>query len=155
MESMTKQWPDKQHVIVIDGAPTHRPFGPGFRDPSSGKMRFTEATEEKPVTLKAWLEELGLWNEGYSYTRKGKGGKKLKMRRAEAEELLRQSAAFLAQRMAVEELGRKFGVLVVFLPCAHPMLNPIEKLWRMMKNMVRRLNGPTKEDLGKLIDEVL
>jgi hypothetical protein len=39
------------------------------------------------------------------------------------------------------ELGKAFGVDVIFLPVAHPELNPIELMWARVKGTIRRNNS--------------
>lgn len=44
--------------------------------------------------------------------------------------------------MALEELARKFSnIAVIFLPPCSPVLNPIERFWRLIKAFVRKCNG--------------
>jgi transposase len=45
------------------------------------------------------------------------------------------------EKFAVVELGRQFDVDVIFLPVAHPILNPIEAVWGVAKNVLRRHNA--------------
>ena len=37
-------------------------------------------------------------------------------------------------------MGAKYGIEVIFLPIAHPELNPIEKVWDVIKNIVKSRN---------------
>lgn len=41
----------------------------------------------------------------------------------------------------VVRLGQRFGIKVIFSPVAHPELNPIEKIWAYVKNIVEQRNG--------------
>ena len=41
----------------------------------------------------------------------------------------------------IDALAASFGIQVVFLPVAHPELNPIEKAWAICKNIVKSRNG--------------
>jgi hypothetical protein len=77
------------------------------------------------------------------------------MLKGEAMDILLKTPQFLQQRLAVERLAEKHGCLVLFLPCASPVLNPIERFWRLIKHHVRRRNGVSKAELGDLIDEYL
>lgn len=74
-----------------------------------------------------------------------------KMSVKEARDILFGTREFIDQRMAVEALAEKYNVIVLFLPCASPVLNPIERLWRLIKNEVRRKNGVSKAELHDII----
>ena len=41
----------------------------------------------------------------------------------------------------VQRLAEEFGIKVVYLPVAHPELNPIKKVWGAIKNIVMSRNG--------------
>ena len=41
----------------------------------------------------------------------------------------------------VVRLAGEFGIATVFLPVAHPELNPIESIWGVAKHIVRERNG--------------
>jgi transposase len=44
------------------------------------------------------------------------------------------------EERAIDELAKKFNIILVYLPVAHPMLNPIEDIWGHIKPIVRRQN---------------
>ena len=51
----------------------------------------------------------------------------------------------------VERLVRSVGAEVRFLPAYSPDLNPIEKMWSKIKNVLRSLEARTPEQLGEAI----
>lgn len=52
----------------------------------------------------------------------------------EVWDILLHSDAFSAPRFSVEKPTDQSGCFVLFLPTAHPMLNPIERFWRFIKS---------------------
>jgi hypothetical protein len=49
-------------------------------------------------------------------------------------------------RFKVEELAEVYGIKILFLPVAHPELNPIELMWAQMKQQVRKYNVTFKTE---------
>lgn len=82
---------------------------------------------------------------------RGDGGNVLTKR--EALDIILRSDHFARQKLAVQRLAEDVGggkILVLFLPCAHPVLNPIEKVWRAMKSNLVRINGVTQKGIENL-----
>jgi transposase len=52
-------------------------------------------------------------------------------------------------------LIRQAGAQVLFLPAYSPDLNPIEKMWSKIKNILRRLEARTQESLTAAIGQAL
>lgn len=140
-------------VVVIDGARTHLTFPEGRFDAKLANLK--KSTDKKPQTLENWMKKHKIWNKGKSPTRTTKRGYQAALQLKEAREIVQEHPAYLAQLLACEEVAKRHGGLVLCLPAGHPMLNPIELLWRNMKNHIRRMNGPTKEELGQVIDATL
>ena len=101
-------------------------------------MNMNKSTEERPITLNDKLKELNLWSPG--------------LRLEEARKRLLETDEFKNQKMAIEALAERHGCLVMFLPCAHPVLNPIERYWRLVKMTARKANSPTQSKLAEIID---
>ena len=149
-DAIRKQEKDKIPVVVIDGAGIHRGLGDNSMRPK--QMNLNKKKDGHPETLVQALKRLKLYGDGKSKTREGKNGTMKKMSKDEAIEILLASDAFLSQDMEVEVVAREKEGLVLFLPCAHPVLNPIERFWRLVKNDARQRNGISKEELGELVD---
>ena len=114
-----------------DGAGTHRTMEAGSWEPA--KMNMNKSTEERPVTLNDKLKELNIWSPGLCLE--------------EARKRLLETDEFKNQKMAIEALAERYECLVMFLPCAHPVLNPIERYWRLVKMTARKANSPPNRSL--------
>ena len=115
--------PFKTVVCVVDGARTHTTFGSHSLKPKT-TMNLYKITETKPHCLKEELQRLKLWP---------KGGLNMK----EACKVFETTITFMAQRSEFEELCEAFGCIGIYLPNSHPIFNPIERLWRAMKEEFR------------------
>ena len=135
-KAMADQYPNIIKVLVIDGAGTHRMMEEGSWNPHA--MNLKKPSPDKPITMHAKLQELGINHVGLT--------------RDKAMEILLNRPEFIKQRLAVEAIAEHYGCFVLFLPCAHPVLNPIERYWRLVKCKVRAKNGPTKGELATIID---
>lgn len=132
-----KQTPDKKVVLLVDGARTHTTFSSHAKKPYT-TMNMYKPTEKKPHTLKGELQKLDLWP---------KDGVVMK----EAAKLFEKTPTYLSQRCEFEELCEELGCIGIFLPNSHPILNPIERLWRGIKEQFRREAVKSLEALKKVI----
>ena len=41
-------------------------------------------------------------------------------------------------KFVISEVAKKHGVKILFLPVAHPELNPIELVWARLKDFIRK-----------------
>jgi transposase len=107
-------------VLILDQAPYHRVLTPATRPPKSNL---------KKADLIDWMlshqdprsrEELQL------ITR--------------AELMQEAKMRVPAPVYEIQELATPYDVEILWLPVAHPMMNPIELLWAQIKNDIRRKN---------------
>jgi len=104
-------------VIVIDGARTHTTYSPTspFSKPISAWTKVPTAKNNGQSVFSTYL--------GDDYDES--------MTREQLGQRVRQSARFLSEPLAVEEVAAQYGAFVLVLPNATPQWNPLEKLWRM------------------------
>ena len=133
--------PFKKVVVVIDGARTHTTFSSSSMKPQV-TMNLYKATNEKPHTLKSELKKLDLWPTG---------GLSLK----EASEIFQSTVLYLTQRSEFEELCEDMDCIGLYLPNSHPILNPIERLWRGIKEKFRHKGIKSMASLKEEIENVL
>ena len=55
--------------------------------------------------------------------------------------LFRKTSIYLLQRSEFEELCEDLDCIGLYMPNSHPIFNPIERLWRGIKEKYRRLRG--------------
>jgi len=126
-----KQWPQKKIVVVADGSRTHKKC-------SAAHVRLCDVplkTSERAVGLKDVLLELGLMErlEEQKTLRQEESGKKRVASHGLAKDLFVSSEYCWRQPCLAEELAAEYGAYLVIMPNSHPVLNPIERVWRHLK----------------------
>jgi hypothetical protein len=122
--------PGQVVVLVVDGARTHTTL-PGGRDGVSINLF------AGPNNLKDLLTSVGKWDDSYSL--------------AEARELWGSLPESRGRWSEAEEIAERLGAILLYLPLAHPYINPIEMLWRAMKVHYRKF--PTR-DMRAMLDAI-
>ena len=137
-----QQWMDEEvfprlplfSVMVLDRAPYH--------------MVLTDET--RPVRSAMNKAEICEWLKAHGDPTTIEAN----MRMLKKDLYAKAKAMTPAPKTKIEEIGEQYGVKVIFLPVAHPELNPIELQWANMKRYVRHNNKDfTTMSVIKLIRE--
>ena len=137
--------------MVFDGAPSHRVMPEDSMKPEKAILGNRDKHKGVANTLKKMLKQIGKWNSGKSFTETTRKGEPAAMKKQEAVRLIQDWEEEQGRMIAVEEQAREYGALVLFLPCAHPMLNPTERLWRLVKVRLAMENGLTQGDMKRFL----
>lgn len=111
-EAQQRLHPNQVVVLIVDGAKTHTTL-PGGRNASGMNLK------KGANNLMELLLSVGKWKDGMS--------------KAKAMELWASLEESHARWSEAEEIAEELGGLLLYLPNAHPYINPIEMLWRAMK----------------------
>jgi len=123
-------------VLVVDRAPYHMKLKAESR-PASSKMRKADVA--------AWLEQHdSVPEEWYAIWRQQKT----------VPEIHEQTVKHRpTPRYLVQDLTATFDVAVIFFPVTHPELKPIEMVWAIVKDALRKENVTfTTSRLQELVD---